>query len=68
MHAQLRDRIGARIEPRLLDAIEADLNARFEAHVQVLREAHEREKDLRAFHAIHEFCPLLRAEHLEVRQ
>lgn len=68
MHAQIRDSIGAGIEPDLLDRIEADLNARFDTHLPTLREAHEREKEVRTFHAIHEFRPLLRAEHLEVPQ
>lgn len=66
IHAQLRDRIGARIDPKLLDSIEADLGERFEQHVANLQAAHDQERELRAFHALEEFTPVLRPKHLEV--
>lgn len=67
IHAQLRDPIGARIDPKLIDVIEADLTDRFNQHVQILNEAHELEQELPAFHAVEQFTPILRPKHLEVR-
>ncbi len=65
MHARLRDCTGARIDPLLLDSIEQELNDRFERHVENLIRAHQREKELRVFHAIEDFQPTLRPHHLE---
>lgn len=61
---RLHDATGARVDPRVVDAIVEDLHERLAEHVAKVKEAHEKERELRIYHAVHEYCPMLRPHHL----